>query len=273
MTKEIGGENNPDEQPKNTSNDDYGWEHVLSEDPSDPFGYYNDYLGALSDPSLDEFDTERPLSEDAKNAAQFLAVSEGKLLINGISMREYSKCVMEDRVAAVAAETLSKRCVEISDFVKKTEEEISELGDRYKKEEKALVDVKINPKNNFEDFDDVDEFENNFAVADIIEALNDIWGAVEVIRKSFQEYTTHGDCSREFKDAFTRLEIEFEILNANAQKESINLSSMLQDNNLINNLRNSLAPKYRNNPPWWLSENFQNEYKKLGAFNRASLGK
>lgn len=231
------------------------------------FDYYADFLIALSNPALEAFNKDGKIDKKNREAARHLAGSIGVLLVNGISMREYEGHIMPERIATAAALDSSEFCRLLTDKPRRLARDIKKLEERYRIDERAIPSGE---KDNDEywDYDSDDEFELGMEVPDFIESLTYFWQIKEAIKQSYERLVAESTCSRELMDAFAKFEVDFDILSQAGLRESTNFSAMMVDNYLIENLRNQLKPEYSANPPWWLSEVFQNAYKNPGAFKK-----
>jgi hypothetical protein len=198
----------------------------------DPFGYRDDLRDAWGDEDL------HAAGAVAALAAYRLALAQGRCLLYGIETEAELLRPLSPDVVAVAADEMARR---LDDWTG----EVGHLSERW--------DEAIDPG------------EANELCSRPLKFRMDVWAASTAVDRSYLAAPTPmlGQVMDRFNEAVGRFDDALE-----AQSDVL---STLAGTRLLDNWRAMLAPKYREDLPWWLDGRLEEAARRVEAFAGRTL--
>ncbi len=203
--------------------------------PIDPTGCLHDLHAALARPELHELDRPQLPGNDARAAAYELALALGKCRLSGTQAGVDLPSTLSPSWAVAAAGVLEK-------YLGEWAEDARTLAERW------------------EQADDVVEAED--LCLGLLRARMEAWAVWVAVDEVYQESLEKGDTDPRLTPALDRLLDSLERLDENLRQEA-DLLSLAAGTNVLDNWRALLAPRYREDLPWWLDGTLEEAARRL----------
>jgi hypothetical protein len=202
---------------------------------ADSPGYVHDLRAALARPELRDLDRPEPPGDDARAAAYELALALGRCRLCGTEVGVNLPSTLSTPWPVAAAEVLEK-------YLGEWAEDARTLAERW---ERA---------------DDMVEAED--LCLGLLRARMEAWAVWVAVDDVYQDGLERGNADPRLASALDRLMDALERLDEGLREE-IDLLSLAAGTNLLDNWRAQLAPRYRDNPPWWLDGTLEGAARRL----------